>query len=274
MVPLTRFGLAAVLALGLPALAQTPVVGENGVVNAASAGRDAPAPGSLVSIFGTNLASDLARADTVPLSAALNNVSVTINNLAAPLLFVSAGQINAQVPWDALPADSDSGTGTVVVTRNGLSSDPRTFSLQRFSPLVYTLSSVAAPAATLALAVNNDDGTVAQLENAIPGIKSKPAKPGGVLVIYASGLGPVDPPIATGAVPGSGDKRPATTTPVVLIGDQQAEVMFAGLAPDFAGVYQVNVTIPAAVTPGNAVSLRVRIGEATSAASVTIAVRN
>jgi len=92
--------LSLVLTFCLAAHSQTPSVPAGGVINAASgASVTAPvAPGSLVSIFGSNLASGLAQADSIPLSTSLNSVSVTFNGIPAPLLFVSGGQINAQLP--------------------------------------------------------------------------------------------------------------------------------------------------------------------------------
>ena len=82
------------------------------------------ASGSFVAIFGTNIASSLTLADTVPLSNQLANVSVTFNNVPAPMVAVghnvnAAGddQINAQVPWEVTP-----GTAQVVVTRGNASS--------------------------------------------------------------------------------------------------------------------------------------------------------
>src|ERR1700720_2483520 len=118
MKPLARFSL-----LFLPAawamLGQTPVVSTGGVVNAASF--DAPvSPGSLVSIFGSNLASQTMPASTIPLPLSLAGVSVSFNGIAAPLLFVSSGQINAQLPWE-VPA---SGAVSVIVTNQSARSAP------------------------------------------------------------------------------------------------------------------------------------------------------
>src|SRR5256885_13129719 len=94
--------LLLVLTLCIAAHSQTPSVTPGGVINAASgaAVTDPVAPGSLVSIFGSTLASGLAQADSIPLSTSLNNVSVTFNNITSPLLFVIGGQLNAQLPWN------------------------------------------------------------------------------------------------------------------------------------------------------------------------------
>ena len=95
-------------------LAQVPVVFEGGVVNGASflpsnATWGAVARGAIVSIFGSNLATGTGGAVGLPLSNDINGTSVTIGGQAAALFFVSAGQINAQVPWGAP-------TGTVQLT--------------------------------------------------------------------------------------------------------------------------------------------------------------
>ena len=67
--------------------------------------------------------------------------------------------------------------------------------------------------------------------------------------------------------------RSATTTPAVLIGGKAAQVVFAGLSPQFVGVNQINVAIPAGTPTGNAVSLQISLGSVTTSASVTIAVQ-
>src|SRR5436305_13290330 len=115
-----QFGrfLFAALVVSCSLSAQVPVVADGGVLNGASFARgQAVAPGSIVSIFGTELATSLAQADTVPLSNSLGGVSVTFNGVPAPLYFVSAGQINAQIPWNVIPNGISSGTADIVVTR-------------------------------------------------------------------------------------------------------------------------------------------------------------
>ena len=89
--------LAACLALlASVAYAQTPVVHAGGVVNAGSYAGGGVAPGSIVSIFGANLASQLVSATSYPLPLTLGTViSVTFNSVPAPLYFVSSAQINA-----------------------------------------------------------------------------------------------------------------------------------------------------------------------------------
>jgi uncharacterized protein (TIGR03437 family) len=83
----------------------------------------------------------------------------------------------------------------------------------------------------------------------------------------------VDSTPANGAA--SLDKlRTATTTPTVLIGGKPATVVFAGLSPQFVGVNQINVAIPAGTPTGNAVSLQISQGGVVTSPSITIAVGN
>ena len=91
-------GALLVLALGSLAYAQPPAVNAGGIVNCGSYATGGVAAGSIVCIFGTNLASQTASAGSIPLPPALGNVrSVTFNGVDAPLYFVSSNQINAQV---------------------------------------------------------------------------------------------------------------------------------------------------------------------------------
>ena len=226
--------LSAVAAVS--ANAQVPAVSAGGVINAAN-GISPVAPGSLVSIYGSDLAGGLAQADTIPLSATMGDVSVTFNGIAAPLLFVSGGQINAQLPWNVLSSGTV-GTVNVVVTRNNQASAPQSLQVGPFSPGIFAIGNIA-------VAIN-PDGSIAAPAGAIPGIATKPAKIGDPLglAILCTGLGAVDPPGVNGA--DSLDAlRTATTTPTVLIGGKAAQVVFAGMSPQFVGVNQINVAIPA-----------------------------
>ena len=101
-------GLLVALLLGGSVFAQTPSVTAGGILNSASFDKTMPVtPGSLISIFGSNIAATTTTADSIPLSTQLGNVSVTVNGVAAPLNGVfhtsSFDQINAQLPWEVQP---------------------------------------------------------------------------------------------------------------------------------------------------------------------------
>ena len=247
-----------------------PNIVQNGILNAASFDKSAGAPiapGALVSIFGSDLAASQVLNDTVPLSTSLaDSVSVTFNGVTAGLDFVAQGQINAQVPWNVVADPSVGGTASVVVTRNGVASSPVSVAVAPARPGVFTFP----PGGGYAIAINND-GSLAAPENAIPGIATHPALTGDVLVLYATGMGAVDPVVANGAA--SLDQlRNTVAMPTVLIGGKAGVVFFSGLTPQFPGVNQINVQIPPGVTPGDQVPIQIQLGNFTSSSTAIISV--
>src|ERR1017187_798604 len=120
------------------AVAQAPLVEPGGVVDAASF-KGPVVPGSLVSIFGSNLASGTASASAIPLPVTLNGVSVSFNGIAAPLLYVSGQQINAQLPWEV----STTGPVSVVVANGTAASAPQSVQVGTFSPGLFTIAGYA-----------------------------------------------------------------------------------------------------------------------------------
>lgn len=262
-------GFLFVLATSLCAFAQTPVINQqNGIVNNASLqAEQGIAPGSLVSIFGSELAASLAQSDTMPLSTTLANISVTINNIPAPIVMVSPGQINIQVPWNLLQDQGATGTASVTVRRGDATSDAREVSVKPFSPALFTLPFGFGQAIAV-----NADGTIAAPAGAIPGTATAPAKRGGSLILFATGLGAVNPPLADGA--NSLDTQRVTTTkPVVLIGESAATVDFSGLTPVYPGVYQITLTLPADAPLGLTVPVSIQMGDIKSTARATISVQ-
>jgi uncharacterized protein (TIGR03437 family) len=227
-------------------------------------------PGSLVSIYGSNLAGSLALGDTIPLSSTINNVSVTMNGIPTPLLYVSGQQVNAQVPWNVL-ASGTSGTASVVLTNNGQKSAAQSVQVGPFSPGIFGVGATG----TIAVAINNADGQIAAAPGAIPGLTTHAAKIGDPLglQIWCTGLGAVDVAVANGAA-SSDALRTATTFPKVLVGGQAATVVWAGLTPQFPGVNQINITLPAGTPTGNAVPIQLVVGGVTTSNTITIAVGN
>jgi uncharacterized protein (TIGR03437 family) len=262
-------GFLSAIFLGLSAaclsFGQTTVT-PGGVVNAASFVAGQPvSPGSIVAIFGNQLANQLALADSVPLSTQLAGVSVTFNNIAAPLQFVSTGQINAQVPFEVNP----SGLTNVVVTNNGAVSVAAPIPVAQLAPGVFQFNGHA-------IAVNVTDpksqryATISAPSGSIQGLTTFPAQVGDTLFLYATGLGPVTPSVATGAA--ATVTTNTNTPPIVLVGGVNAQVTFAGLAPLFPGIYQVNFVIPP-VASGSTVALQIQMGGITSPATTNIAIQ-
>ncbi len=244
------------------AFAQSPAITSGGILNAASYDKASPiAAGSLVAIFGTNLAAAQAVADSIPLSTARGDVqSVTFNGTPAPIQFVSPGQINVQVPWQVAV-----GSANVVVTRGGNASAPVSVQVAQASPGIFSVNFGTGPAIAI-----NSDGTLAAAPGSIQGLTTHAAKAGDVLEVLATGLGAVDQTVASGDKPSQ--LTNTLTKPTVLIGNVNAQVPFSGLSPQFPGVYQLNVVVPTGVAPGT-VPIQLQMGGITTSNQVTIAVQ-
>ncbi|MGA2770593.1 MAG: S8 family serine peptidase [Bryobacteraceae bacterium] len=242
-----------------------PAIIAGGVVNAASY-QGMVAPGSYVSIFGSNLVeADLLSnasgdgASWLPLPMAIDGVNVSFDvpsaGISVPgnLIFVSPGQINVQVPWE-LQGQSSAQVKVTIDEMFGY-------------PLFGNVVTVPLAAYTPSFFVGN--GTIAA-QDAITGtniLASNPAHPGEILSLYANGLGPVTNAPASGApAPGGANLATTTTQPVVTIGGQPAKVGFSGLAPGYPGLYQIDVTVPSGLTGNQQVT--VSIGGQTSPAVV------
>jgi minor extracellular serine protease Vpr len=215
-----------------------PAIASGGIINGASFDGSQPvAPGSYISIFGTSLSDTSGATSTARLPLAIDYVNVSFDvpaaGLSVPghLVFVSPNQVNVQVPWELQGQTA----AQVKVTIDFSNGNVVTLPLADFSPAYFELGKGVAAA----LDSNN------QVIGA-----SNPARRGQSIQLFANGLGP------TTNQPASGDPAPAaplaetTTIPVVTIGGQQAVVSFSGLAPGFAGLYQVNVTVPENLSPG------------------------
>jgi uncharacterized protein (TIGR03437 family) len=124
-----------------------------------------------------------------------------------------------------------------------------------------------------AVIVNASDGSVAQPDGTVPGVTNRPARPGEIVIMYANGLGPVEPAAVLGAASLDALRR-TTTTPTVLIGGREAEVQFSGLTPQFVGVNQLNVVVPAGLAPAMAVPVQLRVGDITTTDLATMAIGN
>lgn len=246
-----NFGrLAAVLCLAASALAQTPVISAGGVLNGASfrlAGVPGAgvAPGSIISIFGSSLASGTAQATSLPLPLNLNGTSVTIGGRAAPLFYVSPTQINAQLPW-VTPV----GSQPVVVSLNGTRSVAVNVTVTAIAPGIFTQTSSGHGAGAIQTFLSQGNTPMNNVTTAVA--------PGGILIIYATGLGAVSVPPVDGAA-GTGQKT--TNAVTVSIGGQPVvNADAAVLASGYVGLNQVNVRVPTTTPEGCFVPVQVLVG--------------
>jgi uncharacterized protein (TIGR03437 family) len=230
------------------------------VVNAATGNQDALAPGELVSIYGANIGPSSPSGLQVSngrVTTELAGTQVLFGTVPAPLTFVSAGQINAVVPYSV----GDRIATTVQVRSGSQVTPPSTWSLQAVNPGIFTLdASGRGPGAVL-----NQDGTV--------NTPSNPADRGGIIVIYATGEGATIPAGVDGQVANSVYPKPVQPVSV-RIGGLPAVVHYAGAAPGFvAGAMQINAQVPQGVQFGPRVPLHIVVGDSISSPGVTVAIR-
>ena len=262
---------------GSAAFAQAPAVTPGGVLNAASSDTTGQpiAPGSLISIYGSNLVFATASALAIPLPTELSGVSVTVNGVAAPMLGTFHGpdydQLNVQLPWETavvLPPTSV-GTARIIVTRNGVPSAPADFLVAPAAPGIFTFQTGPGQA----VAYGNLDGAIAAPVTASLPFPRHPAKIGdpNTLVILATGLGPADRAVKSGDIPSPGLLARTVIIPTVLVGGVPAQVIFSGLI-GFVGVYQINIVIAPGTPTGDAVPLQILMNGITTRTDATIAV--
>jgi uncharacterized protein (TIGR03437 family) len=216
---------------------QAPAFTREGVVNSATFVVGAPA-GGLVSIFGMNLLigiEGIVAATAVPLPLNLAGTEVTIGGRGVPILAVASlnglDQINIQVPFDF-----EGRTLPLIVNSGGIRSTSVDIEVLRTHPGIFMVG------AEQPAVVHSADGSLVTASN--------PASPGETLSVYCTGLGAVEPPVAEGfAAPLSPLSRTANST-TATVGGVPVEVSFAGLAPGFVGLYQVDVRVPEETSSG------------------------
>jgi uncharacterized protein (TIGR03437 family) len=247
------------------------------------------AAGSVVSVFGSGFGTQN-NLSAFP-NATVDSLSVMFGSTAAPIFALAAtgGQINVLVP-DEL---GSTGTVNVMVQDASGTSAAQTLNLAPAAPGIFFYADPLVPTRRNAVAVTANTAWIAMPLSlaATMGLPTncsqvgagtvcaQPATPGGYLQIYVTGLGQATPNgnpsgavLPTGSVaPVSGNPLYETVaTPAVMIGNQPATVLFSGIAPGYAGLYQVDVQIPANVTAGNDVPVQISIGGASDSATIAV----
>ncbi len=228
------------------------------VTNGASNQTGAIAPGEILVIYGSNIGtSPLTNYQITSgglLSTSIGGTSVFVNGVAAPMLYSSATQVSAIVPFSITGS-----TAQVFVLNQGQTTAPVTVNLAPTAPAVFTLN---ASGTGQAAAINSD--------NSINGA-AHPAKAGSIVSLYITGAGMTNPPSQDGSIASVPLPLPVANVSVA-IGGKSATVDYAGGSPGSVdGLIQVNVTVPSGLPAGNA-SVIVQVGSAASQGNVTIAV--
>jgi uncharacterized protein (TIGR03437 family) len=223
-------GTTATATISAQALKGQPAFAAAGVVNGASFAA-ALSPGSIATVFGSYLAATSAAADGFPLPRTLAETQLFVNGVPVPLFHVSPTQINFQVPFGIAPNN----TLIEVVSSWGASASIAV-------PVAPTQPGLFfAPSTGIgAMSFSADGSNAAQ----------RAARPGESVELYAAGLGAVSSAPEAGE-PASGFFLARTVLePTVSIGGRVLPATFSGLAPGFAGLYQINFDLPQDLLPG------------------------
>jgi uncharacterized protein (TIGR03437 family) len=246
-----RIGYGFGPALGINVALQAPSLNGSGVylspmgvVNAASSSPFTAflSPGEFLTLYGSGLA-PATNGASIPFPKILNGVQVLINQNPAPIYFVSPNQISVIVPY-SVPSGS---IAQIQVINNGTNSNVVTQFTGMTSAGIFTNNPVGGIG--YAAALRPDYSIVSE---------STPAQVGETIAVYLAGMGPVSNQPADGAAAPSGPLSQTTNKPQVYIADSsgnelQATVTFSGLAPGFAGLYQINFTVPSGLASGDGI---------------------
>ena len=247
--------------LSQAAWGQAPSYSATSIVNASNFVNGPFAPGSLVSIFGTNLAfstqtlaTDNIAVSTLPTQLA--NVVVYVDNQPAPLLFASPGQINFLIPSTDVV-----GASSVRVTRQSVTGPTVNVTVVDSAPALFPNSEGFA----LATDYNNSNAVVNS---------GAPAKPNDLIVLYVTGLGRTSPAFDPGQIPSNAASIVNLNSLQVLLDGKAAPASFinyAGVTPGYAGLYQINFYLPGDCGPNP--EIRISVAGQTSSTGLKLNVQ-
>jgi uncharacterized protein (TIGR03437 family) len=229
-----------------------PSISSNGVVVASAfGGGTKAAPGGYIEIYGSGLANTTRTWTDADFSGSvapvtLDQVSATVGGVRAFVNFVSPGQVNVQVPEGVPVGDSV----PVVLTFSNQASASINIAIAEFNGGLLAPPSFKVGDVQYVAALHSTTGKFVSNGN-IPNVDAAPAVPGEVLTFYGTNFGAISPNF-----PALGGRKAQGLTSLnnpitVKIGDAEAKVLYAGLAPTFVGLYQFNVEVPANAADGD-----------------------
>ncbi|HUE00088.1 MAG TPA: IPT/TIG domain-containing protein [Bryobacteraceae bacterium] len=253
-----------------PLTKQTPTIGA--VVSASDFGEFAStSPGAWIEIYGSNLAvgsGTWAGADFNGVNAptSVDGTAVSVGGQAAFIDFISPGQVNALVPSNVA-----TGMQPVTVTVGSLTSAAYNIAVNPVEPGLDAPPSFNIGGMQYAVALFAD-GTFVLPVGAIAGVTSRPAQPNDEIVLYGIGFGPVTPNIPAGQLVQQANTL-ASSFQMSIGGIPVTNVFYYGLAPNYTGLYQFNVVVPANAGTG-AVPLTFTVGGGAGTQTLYLAVSN
>lgn len=242
-----------ILPMSFAAATTPPAI--TGVVSAAD-GTPNIAPGGLISIKGWHL-SPISQADSqMPMTTAIGDSCVIANGIVVPVMYVSPTQINAQLPFEV------SGTANFTLYTPGGISGAFQMNVPDAAPTVF--SAAAGPGVSVPTVIRTTNHELVTPAN--------PIHPGDKLTIYLTGLGQTNPAVADGAAAPSKPLAASIVAPTVTIGGENASVIWAGMTPGFAGLYEIDVALSNSdsIHDGMAEPLVITAGGGTTTVSVRV----
>jgi uncharacterized protein (TIGR03437 family) len=213
------------------------------VVNRSSLKPGGVAPNSDILIYGSNLgpADPVYAPANETLPTTLSGVQVFLNDKALPLKGVSSVAVDAVVPEDAVVGE----TAYFEVAVNGTKTSKISATVQASAPGLFSqgqLGDLTSSSWAIVKAVD---------QSYMPITKDNPAVQGSIVTVYATGLGATEPSFPAGQVPPNEPLYTTKTATNASIGGVAAPVEYAGLAPGFPAVYQLNIRVPEGIGAGN-----------------------
>jgi uncharacterized protein (TIGR03437 family) len=198
----------------------------------------------IMSVFGSQLAPSTQAASSVPLAFSMNGVAATINGVAAPLFYVSAGQLNLQIPFETA-----AGSNAVLSVNNNGKIVTGSFAVSAVAPGIFVNSS-SAP------------------------VPSTSAARGQIITLFITGSGAVTPAVADGNGPAASTALANLPSPAqktsVTVGGVNAPIAFIGDPAGLVGVVQINYTVPTSISTGNQPVVVTVGGVASTAATLSV----
>jgi len=243
-----------------PVLSGKPTIASGGVVGAglSSPAVNALSPGAIATVFGSGFAPSgtqtvVGAANLVAgkVSTELNGVCILVGSTPAPVLAVTSTQINFQVPQTIAAGNVPVQVVTGCNTANEQRSDPVLVTAQSAAPEFFYFTQTASGQNPIA-AFDVSTGVYVGASGTVAAITSAPAQPGDILALYATGLGLTDPPVADGELPAAA--VPIAGKVQVSVGSKilaATDVLYVGVAPSSAGLYQVNIHLPTSTPDGD-----------------------
>jgi uncharacterized protein (TIGR03437 family) len=214
----------------------------NGIVTASAfGGFNGAAPGSFIEIYGSSLAGTARGWASGDFSgpnapASLDGVSVQVGGIAVYVNYVSPGQVNIQVP-DGVP----NGPADVVVSYQGQAGKAVTLNINTLEPGFYAPANFKVNGRQYVAALHSATGAFVNGGN-IPGVPPSPATGGETLILNGTGFGPVEGGADAGKLAPA--QTALTNKLTMTIGNSNAAIAYAGLAPGLVGLYQFNIVVP------------------------------